>query len=61
MKLIKKTNKRFGGGTSVTAGVCCPARARDARCMVSLDLRRMAAVKWLDRDNMLARPQRRRN
>jgi len=42
----------FGGGTSVTNAVMCPNDER--RTIVSLDMREMNKVKWVDTDNMLA-------
>jgi alkyldihydroxyacetonephosphate synthase len=42
----------FGGGTSVTNAVMCPNDER--RTIVSLDMREMNKVKWVDTENMLA-------
>lgn len=42
----------FGGGTNVTNAVTCPEE--ETRCIVSLDMRDMCKVKWVDLDNMMA-------
>lgn len=42
----------FGGGTSVTNAVMCDVNER--RCIVSLDMREMNKVRWVDGDNMTA-------
>lgn len=40
----------FGGGTNVTWAVLCPVGEK--RMIVSLDMREMNAIKWIDLDNM---------
>jgi len=42
----------FGGGTSVTNAVMCSPNEK--RTIVSLDMREMNKVKWVDTDNMMA-------
>ncbi len=42
----------FGGGTSVTNAVSPPAGEK--RMIVSLDMKEMNRVKWIDRESMLA-------
>ncbi len=42
----------FGGGTSVSAALKLPAGER--RMIVSVDMRRMDAIEWIDRENMRA-------
>ena len=37
---------------SVTGGVTCPSD--ETRCIATVSMRRMARVKWVDKDNMLA-------
>jgi alkyldihydroxyacetonephosphate synthase len=43
----------FGGGTSVTDALQCPKN--EQRMIVSLDMRRMDRIKWVDRDCMMIR------
>lgn len=42
----------FGGGTNVTNAVRCPKD--ETRTIVSVDMRRMSAIKWIDSVNRLA-------
>ena len=42
----------FGGGTSVTEALLCPDD--EPRPIVSVDMRRMNTIKWVDVDSMLA-------
>jgi len=42
----------FGGGTSVSHALICPAAEK--RMIVSLDMKMMNKVKWINRKNMLA-------
>jgi len=56
--IVKAANKNnvviipFGGGTNVTWAVLCPENEK--RMIVSLDMREMNAIKWIDLDNMTA-------
>lgn len=56
--IVKAANKYnvviipFGGGTSVTHAVSCPPGEK--RMIISLDMREMNAIKWIDLDNMTA-------
>eukprot|EP01104_Vermistella_antarctica_P009232 TRINITY_DN235_c3_g1_i1.p1 TRINITY_DN235_c3_g1~~TRINITY_DN235_c3_g1_i1.p1 ORF type:complete len:529 (-),score=142.43 TRINITY_DN235_c3_g1_i1:146-1732(-) len=43
----------FGGGTSVTEALLCPAGEK--RMIVSLDMHDMNAIKWIDEESMLMR------
>ncbi len=45
----------FGGGTSVSAALKLPAD--EQRMIVSVDMRRMDAIEWIDRENMRASVQ----
>ncbi len=42
----------FGGGTNVTDALRC--RNDEKRFIVSVDMRRMNRIKWIDKDNMMA-------
>ena len=42
----------YGGGTSVSAALKLPAG--ETRLIVSIDMRRMDAIEWIDRENMRA-------
>lgn len=42
----------YGGGTSVSAALKLPAN--ETRMIVSVDMRRMDAIEWIDRENMRA-------
>jgi alkyldihydroxyacetonephosphate synthase len=42
----------FGGGTNVTLALTC--NPDEKRTIVSLDMREMNKVKWVDKDNMMA-------
>ena len=42
----------YGGGTNVTDALRC--RSEDQRVIVSIDMRRMNRVLWIDRSNMMA-------
>jgi alkyldihydroxyacetonephosphate synthase len=42
----------YGGGTNVTDALRC--NERDQRTIVSVDMRRMNRVLWIDRENMMA-------
>lgn len=42
----------YGGGTSVSRAVQCPENEK--RMIVSLDMKDMDKIKWVDRDNMTA-------
>ncbi len=42
----------YGGGTSVSAALKLPAD--ETRMIVSVDMRRMDAIEWIDRENMRA-------
>eukprot|EP01095_Lingulamoeba_sp_RSL-Kostka_P002218 TRINITY_DN13097_c0_g1_i1.p1 TRINITY_DN13097_c0_g1~~TRINITY_DN13097_c0_g1_i1.p1 ORF type:complete len:634 (+),score=276.85 TRINITY_DN13097_c0_g1_i1:60-1961(+) len=42
----------FGGGTSVTQAVLCPTNEK--RMIVSLDMKMMNHIKWVDRESLLA-------
>ena len=42
----------YGGGTSVSAALKLPAD--ETRLIVSVDMRRMDAIEWIDRENMRA-------
>ncbi len=42
----------YGGGTSVSAALKLPAN--ETRLIVSVDMRRMDAIEWLDRENLHA-------
>ena len=42
----------YGGGTSVSAALKLPAD--ETRLIVSIDMRRMDAIEWIDRENMRA-------
>lgn len=42
----------YGGGTSVSSALRLPLD--DERMFVSLDMRRMSAIEWIDRENMRA-------
>ena len=41
----------FGGGTSVTGALLCPDTEK--RMIISVDMRRMNRIKWVDRESML--------
>ena len=41
----------FGGGTSVTGALLCPDTEK--RMIVSVDMRRMNRIKWVDRESMM--------
>ncbi len=43
----------FGGGTNVTEAVRC--RENAGRMIVSVDMRRMNRILWIDKENMMAR------
>ena len=43
----------FGGGTNVTEALRCPAH--DKRAIVSVDMRRMNKILWIDPENHVAR------
>ncbi|XP_063381008.1 alkyldihydroxyacetonephosphate synthase [Cydia fagiglandana] len=45
----------FGGGTSVSGSITCPAR--EPRPIVALDTSEMNSILWIDRDQLLARVQ----
>ncbi|XP_053607692.1 alkyldihydroxyacetonephosphate synthase [Plodia interpunctella] len=45
----------FGGGTSVSGAVTCPAK--EMRPIVALDTSEMNAILWLDKEQLLARVQ----
>lgn len=45
----------FGGGTSVSGSITCPAH--ECRPIVSLDTSDMNSILWLDREQLLARVQ----
>lgn len=45
----------YGGGTSVSAALKLPANER--RMIVSVDMRQMDAIEWIDRENMRASVQ----
>lgn len=42
----------YGGGTSVSCGILCPEEEK--RMIISLDMKEMDKIKWVDRQNMLA-------
>ncbi|MBF8269563.1 MAG: putative Alkyldihydroxyacetonephosphate synthase,putative [Gammaproteobacteria bacterium] len=42
----------YGGGTNVSGALTCPAK--ETRTIVSVDMRRMDRILWLDADNKLA-------
>jgi alkyldihydroxyacetonephosphate synthase len=42
----------YGGGTNVTDALRC--NPREERTIVSVDMRRMGRILWIDRDNMMA-------
>ncbi|MBK8303774.1 MAG: FAD-dependent oxidoreductase [Chloracidobacterium sp.] len=42
----------FGGGTNVTDALRC--RNDEKRVIVSVDMRRMNRIKWIDKENMMA-------
>ena len=42
----------YGGGTNVTEALRC--RSDERRTIVSVDMRRMNRILWIDRDNMMA-------
>ena len=42
----------YGGGTSVSHALMCPANEK--RMIVSLDMHEMNAIKWVNRQSMLA-------
>ncbi|MEQ1921593.1 MAG: FAD-binding oxidoreductase [Pyrinomonadaceae bacterium] len=42
----------FGGGTNVTDALRC--RNNEKRVIVSVDMRRMNRIKWIDKENMMA-------
>ena len=42
----------FGGGTNVTDALRC--RNEEKRVIVSVDMRRMNRIKWIDKENMMA-------
>jgi alkyldihydroxyacetonephosphate synthase len=54
--IVKAANEQnvviipFGGGTNVTWAVLCPPEEK--RMIVSLDMREMNAIKWIDLENM---------
>ena len=43
----------FGGGTNVTDALRCPGN--ESRVIVSVDMRRMNRILWIDKENMMAR------
>lgn len=43
----------FGGGTNVTDALRC--RQEEKRVIVSVDMRRMNRIEWIDKENMMAR------
>ena len=45
----------YGGGTNVAQCLLCPGRDREERCIVSVDMRKLNKVLWVDRVNNLAR------
>jgi FAD/FMN-containing dehydrogenase len=45
----------FGGGTSVSGSITCPAR--EPRPIVALDTSEMNSILWIDRHQLLARVQ----
>lgn len=45
----------FGGGTSVSGSITCPAR--ELRPIVALDTSEMNSILWIDREQLLARVQ----
>jgi alkyldihydroxyacetonephosphate synthase len=57
-KLVKLAVKHnvclvpYGGGTNVTKALKLPAE--DTRMIVSVDMGRMTAVKWVDKENRMA-------
>ncbi|PKL80118.1 MAG: oxidase [Candidatus Melainabacteria bacterium HGW-Melainabacteria-1] len=42
----------FGGGTSVTEALACPAH--ESRLIVSVDMKRMNRIMWIDKTNRMA-------
>lgn len=42
----------FGGGTNVTDAIRC--RENESRMIVSVDMRRMNRIRWIDKENMTA-------
>jgi alkyldihydroxyacetonephosphate synthase len=44
----------YGGGTNVTHALRCPTVEQDPRPMVSVDMKRMAKVLWLDKGDGIA-------
>lgn len=42
----------FGGGTNVTNALTC--NPNEKRAIISLDMREMNKIKWVDKDNMMA-------
>lgn len=42
----------FGGGTTVSNAVTCPSGEK--RMIVTVSTAHMTAIKWVDRENMLA-------
>ena len=45
----------FGGGTSVSGAVTCPAK--ETRPILVLDTSDLNSILWLDKDQLLARVQ----
>jgi alkyldihydroxyacetonephosphate synthase len=54
-KLVHLANKHnvvivpYGGGTNVTHSLMCPKDEK--RMIVSVDMTRMNAIKWVDKEN----------
>ncbi|CAB9505815.1 Alkyldihydroxyacetonephosphate synthase, peroxisomal [Seminavis robusta] len=44
----------YGGGTNVTKALSCPPKHVDPRPMVSVDMRRMKKILWINREDGLA-------
>jgi alkyldihydroxyacetonephosphate synthase len=57
-KIVKLANKHdvvivpYGGGTNVTSALSLDVNEK--RMIVSLDMTRMNAIKWVDKENMMA-------
>jgi alkyldihydroxyacetonephosphate synthase len=42
----------YGGGTNVTQSLMIPLEEK--RMVISIDMSRMNAIKWIDKENLLA-------
>jgi len=42
----------YGGGTNVTQALLCPENEK--RCIVSVDMKNMSKIKWIDTENRIA-------